>query len=311
MAKVVVTGGAGFIGSHLCERFVARGDEVWVIDDFSSGKRSHLRAIEASIHVIDADCATILDYEDALSGVDIIVHLAALISGYESLSSPDAYVSANISTLLRVLELAKKNPGCHIVFASSSTVYGHQAEAEMHETTPPNPLTMYALTKLSGEHLLAMYAALYGYTYSCARLFNVYGPRQSPDHPYANVTCKFSHAAATDGQVKLYGTGAQSRDFVYIDDVVDALVLISAPTTQSIYNVGTGSAASIRALLDTCSEVRGTPLDVEHLPPWPNDIHKIQANTDRIRKELGFVAKVPFQEGLRKTIEWFRGETQA
>lgn len=306
MAKILVTGGAGFIGSHLCDRLVAQGDEVIVLDNFSSGKRENLGSVQDKIQLIETDTLNILEHADELKGVERIYHLSALISGYDSLNDPDAYVEANITALLRVMELAKQNPGCHIVFASSSTVYGTQPDAEMSEQTPPNPLTMYALSKLSGEHMLAMYAELYGFTYSCARLFNVYGPRQSPTHPYANVTCKFSHAAATDGKVNLYGTGEQSRDFVYVDDVVDALLLLSSPSDHAIYNVGTGADASIRELIDIVSELRGEAMSVTKLPPWPNDIHAIRANTDRIRADFGFDTKRTLKDGLKQTVDFFR-----
>ncbi len=312
MAKVLVTGGAGFIGSHLCDRLVQAGDEVVVLDNFISGHRKNLSQISDKIHVIDANVLDILDHQDALIGIQRIYHLAALISGYDSLHEPEAYVESNITAILRVLQIAKQNQGCHIVFTSSSTVYGNQKTPVMAEsTTLPNPLTMYAMSKLAGEQILGMYHELFGYTYTCTRLFNVYGPRQSPTHPYANVTCKFSQAAATTGNIKLYGTGEQSRDFVYVDDVVDALLYVSTPSAYPIYNVGTGEDASILTLIDHVSALRGSEMTVEQCPPWPNDIREIRADIHRLKDVFGFVAKTDLRSGLESTVQFFRQENHA
>lgn len=306
MAKILITGGAGFIGSHLADVLVARGDEVVVLDDLSLGKRENLAQLEGRIEFIKDDVANLAAHATKLSGVTRIVHLAALISGYDSLSQPDAYVKANITALLRVLEFAKTRPGARIVFASSSTVYGNADGALCVETMLPAPVTLYALTKLAGEHLLEMYRGLYGYEYCALRLFNVYGPRQNPHHPYANVTCKFSHAAAGEGRVKLYGTGEQTRDFVAVDDVVRAMVRALEPTPSRLYNVGTGKDFSIKTLLSTVEKVASRKLEVEQLPPWSNDIKAIRADVKRAKQELGLEAQTSLEEGLRRTVEFFR-----
>lgn len=306
MAKILITGGAGFIGSHLADVLVARGDQVVVLDDLSLGKRENLAQLEGRIEFIKDDVANVGAHASKLEGVTKIVHLAALISGYDSLSQPDAYVKANITGLLRVLEFAKARPGARIVFASSSTVYGNADGALCVETMLPAPVTLYALTKLAGEHLLEMYRGLYGYEYCALRLFNVYGPRQNPHHPYANVTCKFSHAAAGEGRVKLYGTGEQTRDFVAVDDVVRAMVRALEPTPSRLYNVGTGKDFSIKTLLSTVEKVSGRKLEVEQLPPWSNDIKAIRADVRRAKTELGLEAQTSLEEGLRRTVEFFR-----
>jgi UDP-glucose 4-epimerase len=193
-----------------------------------------------------------------------------------------------------------------IVFASSSTVYGNQESIALTETTPPHPLTVYALTKLTGERLLDMYGRLHGFSHCSLRLFNVYGPRQAPDHPYANVTCKFSHAAANGLAVDLYGDGEQSRDFVYVADVVRAFMAVLERSAHAIYNVGTGETARINDLITALGDIGGRPLEVRRQAPWPNDIRSIKADTGRFAAEFGFRPKVPLSEGLARTVGFFR-----
>ncbi len=307
MTRILVTGGAGFIGSHLCDRLVAEGHQVTVVDNFSSGSRANLAGISKDLRIIDLPIEKLSTIKGELAGTTRIYHLAALISGYDSLYDPDAYVRVNIDGLTRVLEVAKELEKPRIIFASSSTVYGNQPVPEMTEMTRPNPQTMYALSKLTGEYMLAMYKDLFDYTYVCLRFFNVYGPRQSPSHPYANVTCKFSHAAAHHQGVKLYGDGKQSRDFVYVDDVVMSMLAVSETSKHTLYNVGTGKDASIRQLLDEVQQLATSPLPVEQCDPWPNDILAIRANISRLAEETGFAPKVALREGLARTVSYFRG----
>src|SRR5690606_1162311 len=222
--KVLVTGGAGFIGSHLCDRLVAEGHDVVVYDDFSSGHLDNLAGCIDKIKVIDDSILNIGSYNDELDGVERIYHLAALISGHDSLFEPEQYHKTNIVGLLRLIDVARRLDNVRIVFASSSTVYGNEGNPVKHESQQAAPLSVYALTKYMGEHTLALYQELYDFDWVALRFFNVYGPRQSPDHPYANVTCKFAHAAAHGLGVKLYGDGEQTRDFIYVDDIVDSML---------------------------------------------------------------------------------------
>ena len=310
MARVLVTGGAGFIGSHLVERLVARGDEVVVLDDLSLGSRANLASVASRARILVDSVTSLPKLRPELEGIDTVVHLAALISGYDSLEHPRAYLDANVGDLLTVLETMRAIGARRIVLASSATVYGDSTGIAKREGDLPMPITTYALTKLADEHLLRMYGPLWGFTHTSLRLFNVYGPRQSPDHPYANVTCKFAHAAANGLPVKLYGDGAQSRDFVYVDDVVDALVRALEPTPGHVYNVGTGVETSIRALLDTVQEVSDTRLVVEHCPPWPNDVRSVRADVSALARDLGIRASTPLADGLRRTVEHFRLERE-
>ncbi len=308
MSKALVTGGAGFIGSHLCDRLVAQGDEVVVLDDFSTGQRSNLSHLDQDVAVVEDSILRLGRHASALDGVTRIYHLAALISGHDSMSLPDQYFETNVTGLMRLLECAGHLPGVRIVYASSSTVYGNAGDAARSEETPPTPITPYALSKLAGEHLLAMYAAVFGYDFVSLRLFNVYGPRQNPHHPYANVTCKFANAAAHGLGVSLYGDGHQTRDFVYISDVVDAFVRAADATPRTLYNVGTGEEASILSLLEHYQRLSGMSLKVEQHDAWENDIRHIRADISRIRAGLGFEPKVPLEEGLSRTLEYFRAQ---
>jgi UDP-glucose 4-epimerase len=310
LSKVLVTGGAGFIGSHLCDQLVARGDEVVVLDDFSSGQAGNLRGIERQIHMVEDSVLPIGVHLEELAGVTRIYHLAALISGHDSMRHPEQYFEANVTGLWRVIECARHLPGVRIVYASSSTVYGNTGGAARSEDTPPTPITPYALSKMAGEHLLAMYASTLGYEHVSLRFFNVYGPRQNPHHPYANVTCKFAYAAAHDLPVALYGDGHQTRDFIYVSDAVDALLAVSDATPRQVYNVGTGSEASILSLLERYNRIAGGPLKVEQHDPWENDIRHIRADISRIRDDLGFAPRVPLEEGLARTLEYFRAQPE-
>jgi UDP-glucose 4-epimerase len=302
----LVTGGAGFIGSHLADALLAAGHRVTVLDNFCSGRCENLAHASGQLRLIDGDIRSVADHADAIGQVDGIVHLAALISGYDSLSDPDAYEDVNIRGLLRVIEYAAANGVKRIVFASSSTVYGNREGIALTETVPPEPLTVYALTKLTGEHLLRLYGNMHGFSHCSLRLFNVYGPRQATDHPYANVTCKFSHAAANGLPVKLFGDGEQSRDFVYVDDVVRAFMAVLEGSAEQIYNVGTGRTAKINDLIGELGRIGGKPLAAEPCPPWPNDIRSIQADTSRFAAEFGFAPEVGIREGLERTVDFFR-----
>ncbi len=305
--RILVTGGAGFIGSHLCDRLIANGDEVVVVDNLSSGLRNNLAGLldHKQLTLIEADVLSLGELHEKIGAIDHIFHLAALISGYDSLYQPDEYIDINLKGLMRVIELAA---ACRasISFASSSTVYGGCPEPVKQEDQNPQPITMYSLSKLAGEHMLEMYHRLHGIEYVALRLFNVYGPRQSPTHPYANVTCKFSQAAALHMPIKLYGDGEQTRDFIFIDDVVEAFLVTMRGAPQRLYNVGTGADHSILSLIGTLEELTGTPFEMERCEPWPNDIRKIVASAQRLSTDLDWKAKTGLREGLSATVSFFK-----
>lgn len=305
MARVLVTGGAGFIGSHLVDRLVARGDEVVVVDDLSTGFEANLTASRPRVTFIRDRVENIAAHVAELGPLTHIVHLAAMISSHDSLKSPDVYLDANLKGLLRVLELSRHLRRPRVVFASSSTVYGVRTEPTCREQDVPAPFNVYALTKLAGEHLLAMYRELLGYDFCVLRLFNVYGPRQNPSHAYANVTCKFAHAAAKRLPVTLYGDGQQTRDFVFVDDVVSAFLRALEPTPSTLYNIGTGQDVSIATMLETVQQVSGVKLVVDRQPPWTNDIKAIRADVSRAQRELALTAATSLPMGLTRTWKFF------
>ena len=316
--RVLVTGGAGFIGSALCDRLLAANHDVVILDTFMSGKWENLDEARRSagateLTVLEGDARQIEDHASAIGKVDVIVHLAALISGFDSLRLPDEYFDVNVCGLLRVIEFARAHEVPRIVFASSSTVYGNNPYPVLSEDAPPSPLTVYATTKLAGEHLLSLYGKLHGFSHCSLRLFNVYGPRQAVDHPYANVTCKFSHAAARGLAVRRYGDGHQSRDFVFVHDVVQAFMHVLGSSREHIYNIGTGEQHSINELLGFLEKITGQAIAVEQHAPWPNDIQQICADITKMREEFGFKPAVAALDGLAATVAYFTGtgETQA
>jgi UDP-glucose 4-epimerase len=287
-------------------RLVRDGYRVIVLDDLSWGDARTIESL-SSVRLIRADVATIGDHQRILDDVNLVFHLAALISAYQSLESPDAYFKTNVTGLLRVLEVCSRLSRPKFVLASTSGVYGNTPEPVKREDDPPMPATVYALTKLAGEHLLQMYRHRFGYDDVSLRLFNVYGPGQNPGHPYANVTCQFARAAAIRTPVQLVGDGEQTRDFIYIDDVIDALMIAATrPCEHRVYNVGAGRSTSITRLLALVEEASGSSLQVVRRPAWPNDIRAISADCSRLRAEHGFAPRVSLQEGLARTIESFR-----
>jgi UDP-glucose 4-epimerase len=267
---------------------VERGFEVVALDDLSWGNAHKLDGLKG-VRLIEGDIRK-LPQLGPLGAFSHVFHLAALISAYQSLEEPDQYFDTNVNGLLRVLELCKGSERPRLVFASTSGVYGNSEQALKSEGDVPRPTTVYAATKLAGEHLLAMYRERLGFDDVALRFFNVYGPGQSTKHPYANVTCRFSHAAAHGGTVQLYGDGSVTRDFIYM---------------------GTGRAASIGELLATVQRLAIKPITVERHAAWPNDIQSIRANMSRLEQELGFKARVGFEQGLKQTIEYFASSASA
>lgn len=305
MTRILVTGGAGFIGSHLVERLLSDGHEVVVVDNLSSGSRENLSAAKHA-RLIVGDVLDLPQLAAELKGVELIFHFAALISSQDSLRQPDEYFRANLTGTSRVIETASKIGARRILFASSSTVYGSEGTPLKSESSLPQPITVYALSKLASEHLLAMYAPLRGFSHVSLRLFNVYGPRQTPNHPYANVTCKFAHASANSLPIDLFGDGEQSRDFVFVEDVVRAFATVAEKSPRTMYNVGSGTSTSINQLIATVERVGEAALTRRTHDAWPNDIRSIQADIQSIARDHDYSPRASLEEGISRTIRYFR-----
>lgn len=300
---VAVTGGAGFIGSHIADRAEAVAD-VTVYDNFSTGYRENVPST-ATIKECNIQEMTASD----LDGVDIVFHEAANISIPRSMEAPAFDAKENILGLLTVLEAARGAGVERLVLASSSAVYGSPSTLPVAEDADPDPQAPYAVSKLAGEHYCKLYDSLYDLETVCLRYFNVYGPRQRGDSPYAGVIPIFIERLLDGSQLRIYGDGEQTRDFVYVKDVVEANVRAATRpgVNGGVYNVGTGARVSINTVADKLEELveeTGRQYD----DPRTGDIRHSCADTDRFENALGFVPATDLETGLAETVEWYRSE---
>ena len=314
MATYLVTGGAGFIGSHLSVRLVRDGHAVRVLDNLSTGLRSNLDVIRAaapagSFEFVEGDIRSIEACRRATKGVEYVLHQAALASVQRSMENPSDTVDVNVGGLVNVLSAARENRVRRVVCASSSSVYGDTPSLPKHEGMPPAPLSPYAVSKAAGEMFARVFAATLGVPAVSLRYFNVFGPRQDPQSQYAAVIPLFASALRDGARPRIYGDGGQSRDFTYIDNVVEANL---AACTQGAgqgeaINVACGERYTLLALLETMAKLLEVKSDPEFLPARPGDVRHSQASIELARRELGFTPRVGFEEGLRRTVEYYRG----
>jgi nucleoside-diphosphate-sugar epimerase len=309
--SALVTGGAGFIGSHLVETLVAAGCRVSVLDNLSSGKQANLGALVHPIRFIHGDIRDPAAVEEAVAGCEAIFHLAAVVSVPKTSKDPLGSSAVNETGSLQVLEAARAVKARRLVFASSSAVYGDEPTLPKREDMPTRPLTPYAVQKLTVEHYLRVYQSLYGLETASLRFFNVFGPRQDPSSPYSGVISIFMTQALKDGSPVIYGDGRQTRDFVFVGDVVQAL--ISAATSSSaagkVFNVGTGKSVTINALWEMIAALSGCSATPVHGASRPGDVPRSEAAIDRARADLGFSPRVSFEQGLKMTMDWYRKST--
>jgi nucleoside-diphosphate-sugar epimerase len=307
--NVLVTGGAGFIGSSLARAFQARGDSVRVIDNLSSGKRSNLEEIAGKITVVEGD---ILDAEalaSALAGVEVVFHQAAIPSVPRSVAAPLPSHDANATGTLRVLQAARAAGVRRVVYAGSSSAYGDTPVLPKVETMTPLPLSPYAVSKLAGEYYCQMYARTMGLETVVLRYFNVFGPRQDPTSQYAAVIPRFVTAALEGRAPVVFGDGTQSRDFCFIDNVVQANLRAAEAERErvsgGVFNVACGEATDLNAVLRLVSELTGRPLTARYEPSRAGDVKHSLADIEAARTRLGYEPQVLFAEGLKRTVEWF------
>jgi nucleoside-diphosphate-sugar epimerase len=298
----LVTGGAGFIGSHLVEALLERGRRVRVLDDFSSGRGEFLPP-DADLEVYDGDIRDPQALERITVGVDVVFHQAALRSVPGSVEDPYSYHDINVTGTLRLLLAARAAGVRRVVFASSSAVYGDPPVMPLHEELRPRPISPYGASKLSGEHYCANFSHHYGLETVCLRYFNVFGPRQDPASTYAAVVARFIDAARRGVPLEVHGDGTQTRDFVYVGDVVDAnLAAAEAPGASGhVLNVASGLGTSVLDIAGALEQMLGRPLPVRHTPVRPGDVSHTLADISRAREWLGFVPAVSLAEGLRRT----------
>ena len=312
MARVLVTGGAGFIGSHIGQALVAQGDEVRVLDDLSTGYRRNLDAIgkvdfhEGSVCDLDA-------VRRAVDGCDYVFHEAALASVPRSVKDPVASNAANVGGTLNVLVAARDAGVKRLVYAASSSAYGDSEVLPKVETMTPAPKSPYAITKLSGEQYCSVFAQVYGMQTLSIRYFNVFGPRQDPKGAYAAVIPLFVDALLDGRRATIHGDGEQSRDFTYIDNVVAAnLAALSAPKLNGeVANVALGGRITLNELYTWISEILGIDREPVYTEPRVGDVKHSQADITLAQALLGYSTKVSVREGLERTVEWYKGARSA
>lgn len=304
----LVTGGAGFIGSHICERLLKDGHSVRVLDNFVSGKEANLESIGGDVELIRGDITDARTVAEAMKGVEIVFHEAALGSVPRSVADPMTTHEVNMTGTLNVLLAARDAGVRRVVNASSSSVYGDTEVLPKHESMMGQPLSPYALSKLAGEHYISIFNRVYGFEAVALRYFNIFGPRQDPESQYAAVIPRFVMALLEGRQPVIYGDGLQSRDFTYVENVVEANLLASEAEGASgkAFNVACGGRYSLLDLLGKIKEILGSDIEPIHEAARAGDVRDSQASIEAAEKSLGYRVTVDFEEGLRRTVEWYQ-----
>ncbi|MBF0530599.1 MAG: SDR family oxidoreductase [Deltaproteobacteria bacterium] len=312
MIRCLITGGAGFIGSHLVDEAVRRGWRVVVLDNFSTG---HMENLTSSLDHIDLVRGDVRDQEllrQCFRGVDVVFHHAALVAVPDSVANPILSAEINDLGTLNVFLAARDAGVKRVVYASSSAVYGNISTPPHDETMKPCPDSPYAAHKLLGEHYAAIFQNLYGLDIVSLRYFNVYGPRQDPSSPYSGVISIFLEKARRGLAPVIFGDGGQRRDFIYVSDVVAAnyLAALTKINSRPIYNIGTGRAVTLLDMIKNLEELTGHDLNPQFEQPRPGDVYASWAMVDRAKEDLGFKSQVSFKSGLAKTWTWLDGLEQ-
>jgi UDP-glucose 4-epimerase len=306
MARYLVTGGAGFIGSNLVHALVARGDQVCVIDDFSTGHRAHL-ALLTGVEIVEGSILDRAALDRAMVGVDFCLHQAAVPSVPRSVKDPLTSNRANVEGSLNVFLAAREAGVKRVVYASSSSVYGRAGGGALHEGLPLAPVSPYAVSKAAVEQYAGVFTALYGIQLVGLRYFNVFGPRQDPESPYAAVVPKFVQQLRAGERPAIHGDGRQSRDFTYVENVVQANIRAceTPDAVSGVYNIACGASASVVDLAHMLGEILGVPCEPAFGPPRQGDILHSLADITRARAALGYAPEVSVREGLTRTAAWY------
>jgi len=306
--RYVVTGGAGFIGSNTVDELVKRGHSVVVLDDLSAGKEENLAEVRNKITFIKGSITDIETARKAMHEADYVLHLAARTSVPRSVKDPIESNRINIDGTLNVLVAARDAKVKRVVFAASSSAYGETPTLPKVETMRPMPISPYGITKITGELYLQVFGRCYGLENVALRYFNVFGPRQDPGSPYSGVLAKFCTAYLEGGQPVMFGDGEQTRDFTYVENAVQAnLLACEAPNASGrVFNVGVGGRVSLNQVCHVLAKISGNPLEVKHESPREGDIRDSQADISQARELLGYDPQVDFEEGIRRTFEWYK-----
>ncbi|QDT73355.1 SDR family oxidoreductase [Lacipirellula limnantheis] len=308
MAKVLVTGGAGFIGSHLTTALVERGDEVVVLDNLSTGRMENLRHLEGRYRLIQGDVLDHHTVHTACTGVQIVFHQAALASVPRSIAAPLETHAACATGTLNVLEAGRANGVSRVIYAGSSSAYGDQPFQSKREVDLPRPLSPYAVAKLTGEYYCQAFTASYGLPTVVIRYFNVFGPRQDPHSEYSAVIPKFVTTMLNGGRPTIYGDGSQSRDFTYVDNVVQGnlAAATSATAVGRVINVACGVQVTLLNLVASINKALGTNVEPIMVEPRRGDVRMSLADLSLARELLAYEPVVDFDEGLRRSISYYR-----
>ena len=310
MTSYLVTGGAGFIGSNLVDELLRRGHRVRVLDNLSTGRPENLAAVRERIDFFNADICDLETIRPCFAGVDYVIHLAALPSVPRSVADPLSANRVNIEGTLNVLLAAREAGVKRVVFAASSAAYGDNPILPRVESHEPRPMSPYALTKVAGEYYCQIFTRLYGVEAVALRYFNIFGPRQDPHSQYTGVLSKFITAYIKGTTPTIFGDGEQSRDFTYIDNVVDATLraCIAPDAPGKVINVGVGGRFTLNQTIALLDQIFGKQVTPRYDPPRSGDVLHSQADISLARQLLGYEPKVPYEQGLRKTVEWYRAE---
>jgi len=309
----LVTGGAGFIGTNIVEELVKKGENVRVMDNFSTGKRENLSEFLASVELVEGDVRSYHIVREAVEGIDVILHEAALPSVPRSIRDPLTTNEVNVIGTLNVLQAARDARVKRIVFASSSSVYGDNPELPKRESLKPSPLSPYAVSKLAGEQYCQAFSKIYKMETICLRYFNVFGPRQDPSSAYAAVIPKFIQAAVSDTVPVIYGDGEQSRDFTFVSNVVDANLRAASADCPpgTVMNIACGQTMSLNTLVKHLGGILNKNIKPRYEQARPGDVLHSLASIETAQKMLGYVPRVAMAEGLQRTVAWYLGRQSA
>ena len=309
MDNYLVVGGGGFIGSNIAEALVARGETVRVLDNFSTGNRENLQGILEKIDLMEGDITDLDCCRKAVGDIDFVVHHAAMASVPLSVESPEVSNEVNVNGTLNLLIASRENRIKRFVYAGSSSAYGNQPGAFKNEDMRPDPISPYGVSKLAGEYYLRAFSECYGLETVVLRYFNVFGPRQDPNSAYSAVIPLFIKAMLAGQPPVVHGDGLQSRDFTYIENNVRANILAATSEFEAkgqVYNIACGRSYNLLDLIRTLNAILGTDIEPRHTEARPGDVRDSKADISKAKADLGYEEVVSFEEGLSRTVDWYR-----